>query len=54
MFNSRQYGYKILKKAEELGYVEREPTTKPKGVGGFPYVMNRLTPEGRKLQRELG
>ena len=52
VFGSRQYGYKVLKKAEGLGYVERKKVAKPKG--GYPYVMNRLTPAGRKLLQELG
>ena len=52
VFNSRTYGWKILKQAEELGYLERKKARR-KGSRGHPFVMNYITPKGRKLLREL-
>ena len=52
VFNSRQYGHRVLKRAEELGYIERKKARR-KGSRGHPFVMNTLTPKGRNLLREL-
>ena len=52
VFNSRQYGWRILEQARELGYVERKQVPRPRG--GHPYTMNYLTSRGRELLRELG
>jgi hypothetical protein len=51
VFNSRTYGWRILVRAAELGYITRTPAAR-KG-GGHPYVMNKLTEKGRALLREL-
>ena len=53
VFNSRQYGFRVLKRAEEMGYIERKPVPKPKGRGGYPYIMNCLTDKGRRLLKEM-
>jgi len=53
VFNSRTYGGKILRQAEELGYIERKRISRPEGMGGHYYVMNSLTDKGRKLLQEL-
>lgn len=52
VFHSRTYGWRMLVKAHELGYITRTQVTR-KG-GGHPFVMNRLTEKGRQLLRELG
>lgn len=54
IFNSRTHGWRMVVQAEKLGYVVRERVPKPKTVGGYPYTMNRITPKGRKLLKELG
>lgn len=51
VFNSRQYGNRILKQAEQMGYITRERLDNAKG--GHYYVVNKLTPAGRKLLQEL-
>lgn len=51
VFNSRQYGGRILKQASELGYIIRERSSRPEG--GHYYIVNKLTPAGRKLLQEL-
>jgi DNA-binding MarR family transcriptional regulator len=53
VLGSRSYGWKILRQAEELGYITRKRVPKPEGKGGHYYVLNYLTPKGRKLLREL-
>jgi DNA-binding MarR family transcriptional regulator len=54
VFNSRTYGWKVLKQAEKLGYIKRKRVQKPKGQRGNYMVMNYLTPKGRRLLQELG
>jgi hypothetical protein len=53
VLGSRSHGWKILRQAEEIGYIKRKKVPKPKGKGGHYYVMNYLTPKGRKLLKEL-
>ena len=52
VFNSRQYGFRKLKQAKELGYITRDKM--PKSGGGHYYIVNRLTDKGRKLLEGLG
>jgi hypothetical protein len=52
VFNSRQYGGLILKRAEKLGYISR--TIADRKGGGHYYVVNKLTDKGRELLQELG
>ena len=55
VFNSHTYGWKILKRAEQMGYIKRKKVPRQKGQGGgAPQVLNYLTPKGRKLLKELG
>jgi len=51
VFNSRQYGNRILKQALEQGYIVRERM--PRSEGGHYYIINKLTPAGDKLLQEL-
>jgi hypothetical protein len=51
VFNSRQYGYKILKQGEQLRYITR--TKVDRESGGHYYIINKLTPAGRRLLQEL-
>jgi len=51
VFGSRSYGWRILKQANEMGYVTREKL--PREEGGHYYIVNRLTDEGRRLLQEL-
>jgi DNA-binding MarR family transcriptional regulator len=53
VLGSRSHGWKVLRQAEEIGYITRRKVSKPEGKGGHYYVMNYLTPKGRKLLREL-
>jgi DNA-binding MarR family transcriptional regulator len=53
IFNSRTYGWKVLKQAEKLGYIKRKKVRRPKGQKGNYMVMNYLTPKGRRLLQEL-
>jgi DNA-binding MarR family transcriptional regulator len=43
--------HKLLKRAEELGYVKREAARMPEGKKGGTMVVNSLTAEGRELLR---
>jgi len=51
VFNSRQYGNRILKQADEHGYITREKF--PRSEGGHFYIVNKLTYKGHKLLQEL-
>lgn len=52
VFNSRYYGWRILKQASDMGYISREKL--PREEAGHYYVVNKLTDKGRKLLQELG
>jgi hypothetical protein len=52
VFNSRYYGWRMLKQASKLGYITREKLPREEG-GGHYYVVNKLTSAGRKLLEEL-
>lgn len=41
--------HRLIKKAEELGFIKREKVKKPKGQKGNNMVVNSLTEEGRVL-----
>jgi DNA-binding MarR family transcriptional regulator len=43
--------HKLLKRAEELGYVKREAARMPEGRKGGTMIANSLTEEGRDLLR---
>lgn len=51
VFNSRSYGWRIIKQAGDMGYVARERS--PREEGGHYYIVNKLTDKGRKLLQEL-
>jgi hypothetical protein len=51
VFNSRNYGWKILKQAGDMGYIIREKQSREEG--GHHYAVNKLTDKGRKLLQEL-
>ena len=51
VFNSRTYGMKVIQRAEKLGYIKRDE--KPPIERGAWFVMNRITPTGKKLLSQL-
>lgn len=53
VLGSRSHGWKVLRQAEAISYITRKKVPMPRGKGGHYYVMNYLTPKGRKLLREL-
>jgi hypothetical protein len=51
VFHSRNYCYELLEQARERGYVTR---TEVPAIGkGNRRIVNRLTPAGKQLLREL-
>lgn len=56
VFGSRTYGWRVLNRAQQLGYITREKivTHIDNGRGGgHYYIANRLTDRGRRLLQEL-
>jgi hypothetical protein len=51
VFNSLSHGWKVLKQADQMGYIARERSHRERG--GHYYIVNRLTARGRRLLREL-
>lgn len=51
VFNSRSYGWRMLKQADEMGYITREES--PREDGGHYYIVNKLTQKGYALLQEL-
>lgn len=50
-FDSRSYGLRIIKRAEEAGYISRTVQKHPQGGGAKR--MNSLTDKGRQLLKQL-
>jgi DNA-binding MarR family transcriptional regulator len=50
---SRVYGPKMIKKAEQQGYVTRKRVRKPRGEKGNHMMINSLTPKAKRLLNTL-
>jgi hypothetical protein len=50
---STAYGGKIIRKAENEGYIVRLRVPKPRGEQGNDMVVNTLTLKGKKLLKKL-